>query len=103
VCLAVRSSHVSRVTDSRALRIGLVNMVVPLSELEASVNEFCRKIIRNSKDAIRRTKSLIDMAMYSNPDGFRGENQGFAEAFASGEPEERLTAFMESDKRRKAS
>jgi enoyl-CoA hydratase len=85
-----------------ALRIGLVNTVVPLSELESSVNEFCRKIIRNSKDAIRRTKGLIDMAMYINPDGFKGENQGFAEAFASGEPEERLKAFMESDKRRKA-
>jgi enoyl-CoA hydratase len=84
-----------------ALQIGLVNMVVPLSELEASVNEFCRKIIRNSKDAIRRTKGLIDMAMYINPDGFKGENQGFAEVFASGEPEERLKAFMESDRLKK--
>jgi enoyl-CoA hydratase len=85
-----------------ALRIGLVNMVVPLSELDASVTELCRKIIKNSKEAIRRTKDLINMAMYANPEGFAGENKGFGEAFASGEPEERLKAFMESDKQRKA-
>jgi hypothetical protein len=41
------------------------------------------------------------MAMYINPDGFKGENQGFAEVFASGEPEERLKAFMESDRLKK--
>ncbi|MHA1958724.1 MAG: enoyl-CoA hydratase/isomerase family protein [Candidatus Thorarchaeota archaeon] len=85
-----------------ALRIGLVNMVVPLSDLEASVNAICRKILKNSKHAIMKSKGLINKATYVNPEGFSGENLGFAEAFASGEPMERLTAFMDRDKSRKS-
>jgi len=86
-----------------ALRIGLVNMVVPLSDLEASVNDLCRKIMRNSKAAIMKSKALINKAIYVNPDGFAGENEGFGEVFASGEPMERLSAFMESRKAKKGS
>jgi len=86
-----------------ALRIGLVNMVVPLSNLETFVNEMCRKIIKNSKEAIRRSKDLISMAMYTNPEGFKREHQGFGEVFASGEPEKRLSEFMEARKRKEAS
>jgi hypothetical protein len=60
----------------------------------------CRKIIKNSKEAIGRTKYLINKAMYSNPEGFIGENQGFGEVFASGEPEERLSAFRKSSRQK---
>ncbi|MFQ5832977.1 MAG: enoyl-CoA hydratase/isomerase family protein [Candidatus Thorarchaeota archaeon] len=81
-----------------ALRIGLVNTVVPLSDLKASVNDLCRKIIKNSKQAIMKSKGLIQKATYVNLEGFKGENQGFGEAFASGEPMERLSSFMESRK-----
>ncbi len=83
-----------------ALRIGLANMVVPLSELERTVNDLCKKIIKNSRRAIMKSKDLINRAMYVNPEGFSGENQGFGEVFASGEPKERLSAFMESRKRK---
>ncbi|MGY5852839.1 MAG: enoyl-CoA hydratase/isomerase family protein [Candidatus Thorarchaeota archaeon] len=85
-----------------ALRIGLANMVVPLSELEVAVNDLCRKIIKNSRQAISKSKDLISKAMYTNPEGFSGENQGFGEAFASGEPEERLSAFMDSKRSKKS-
>ncbi|MFW9804757.1 MAG: enoyl-CoA hydratase/isomerase family protein [Candidatus Thorarchaeota archaeon] len=81
-----------------ALKIGLVNSVVPLSELESSVNELCRRIIKNSKQAIAKSKDLINKGIYNNPEGFVGENTGFGEVFASGEPMERLSAFMESRK-----
>jgi len=81
-----------------ALQIGLVNKVVPLSELEASVNDLCRRIIRNSKQAIMKSKDLINKGIYNNPDGFDGENTGFGEVFASGEPMERLSAFMKTKK-----
>jgi hypothetical protein len=40
--------------------------------------------------------------MYVNPEGFIGENQGFGEVFASGEPKEKLSAFIESSKHKKA-
>jgi enoyl-CoA hydratase len=86
-----------------AFRIGLVNMVVPLSDLEASVNALCRKILKNSKHAIKKSKDLISKAMYINQEGFNGENQGFGEAFASGEPRDRLSAFMDSRKTKKSS
>ncbi len=86
-----------------ALRIGLVNKVVPLSNLEETVNDICRKIIRNSKHAIMKSKDLIKKAIYNNPDGFLGENQGFGEAFASGEPMERFSAFVQSRKEKKNS
>ncbi|MHA2311034.1 MAG: enoyl-CoA hydratase/isomerase family protein [Candidatus Thorarchaeota archaeon] len=85
-----------------ALRIGLVNSVVPLSDLELSVNEICRRIIKNSKQAIAKSKDLINKGIYNNPEGFEGENTGFGEVFASGEPMERLSAFMDSKKKRKA-
>ncbi|UCH04803.1 MAG: enoyl-CoA hydratase/isomerase family protein [Candidatus Thorarchaeota archaeon] len=85
-----------------ALRIGLANMIVPLSDIEASVNELCRRIIANSRDAIARSKALIDKAIYVNQEGFAGENEGFGEVFASGEPMERLSAFMSSRKKKKS-
>ncbi len=83
-----------------ALRIGLVNNVVPLSVLESYVNDFCKKIIKNSKQAIAKSKDLINKGMYNNPQGFEGENIGFGEVFASGEPMERLSAFMEARKKK---
>ncbi|MFW9963898.1 MAG: enoyl-CoA hydratase/isomerase family protein [Candidatus Sifarchaeia archaeon] len=86
-----------------ALRIGLVNKVVPLSNLEETVSDLCRKIIRNSKQAIMKSKHLINKAIYINPDGFLGENQGFGEVFASGEPKERLSAFIQSRKEKNSS
>ncbi|MHA1907870.1 MAG: enoyl-CoA hydratase/isomerase family protein [Candidatus Thorarchaeota archaeon] len=84
-----------------ALRIGLVNHIVPVDELDNFVLEVCRKIIRNSKRAISKSKDLINKATYVNAEGFAGENQGFGEVFASGEPKERLTAFIESSKKKK--
>jgi enoyl-CoA hydratase len=89
------------IAAEEALRIGLVNSVVPLSDLESSVNELCRRIIKNSKQAIAKSKYLINKGIYSNLEGFEGENTGFGEVFASGEPMERLSAFMESRKAKK--
>lgn len=86
-----------------ALRIGLVNKVVPLSNLEETVSDLCRKIITNSKQAIMKSKYLINKAIYINPDGFLRENQGFGEVFASGEPKERLSAFIQSRKEKNSS
>ncbi|MFX1369908.1 MAG: enoyl-CoA hydratase/isomerase family protein [Promethearchaeota archaeon] len=88
------------INAEEALRIGLVNDVVPLSELEAAVTDLCMRIIKNSKQAIAKSKELITMGTYNNPKGFEGENTGFGEVFASGEPMERLSAFMESRKKK---
>ncbi len=86
------------IDTEEAFRIGLVNKVVPLSSLEETVNNICRKIIKNSRQAIMKSKDLLNKAMYTNADGFLGENKGFGEVFASGEPKERLSAFLKSRK-----
>ncbi len=91
----------SIIDAEEALRIGLVNKVVPLSNLEETVTDMCKKILRNSRQAIMKSKYLINKAIYNNPDGFLGENQGFGEVFASGEPRERLSAFIQSRKEKK--
>lgn len=83
-----------------ALKIGLVNTVVPLSDLESAVIELCRRIINNSRQAIAKSKDLINKGIFNNPEGFQGENTEFGEVFASGEPMERLSAFMESRKKK---
>jgi enoyl-CoA hydratase len=90
------------INADEALKIGLVNHVVPLSELEDFIRSLCGRILKNSKQAIMKSKSLINKAMYVNPEGFIGENQGFGEVFASGEPKEKLSAFIESSKHKKA-
>ncbi|UCE11036.1 MAG: enoyl-CoA hydratase/isomerase family protein [Candidatus Thorarchaeota archaeon] len=84
-----------------AQRIGLVNLVVPLSELEESVNALCRRIIKRPKLAITRAKELTGRAFYENPEGYGGENRGFGETFATGEPLERLSEFIKPSKGKK--
>lgn len=89
------------ISAEEALKIGLVNHVVPLHELEDFVRSICKKILTNSKQAITKSKELINEAVYSNPEGFQGENKGFADVFASGEPKQRLAKSMEARKRAK--
>lgn len=89
------------ISAEEALNIGLVNHVVSLPELEDFVRTLCRKIMKNSRQAIAISKNLINKAMYVNLEGFQGENKGFAEVFASGEPNQRLLTFMEDNKQKK--
>jgi enoyl-CoA hydratase len=53
----------ARTVDAdEALRIGLVNHVVPFSELETKVTEMAEAISQNSPAAIRASKEVIDVA-----------------------------------------
>ena len=45
-----------------ALRMGLVNTVVPLAELEMETAVWCREILRNSPTAIRLCKNALNAA-----------------------------------------
>jgi len=45
-----------------ALRMGLVNTVVPLAELEIETAVWCREILRNSPTAIRLCKNALNAA-----------------------------------------
>jgi enoyl-CoA hydratase len=50
------------VDAAEALRIGLVNRVVTLAELEATVTEMADAIAKNSPAAVRASKEVIDLA-----------------------------------------
>jgi len=47
---------------SDALKMGLVNTVVPLAELETETAVWCREILRNSPTAIRLCKNALNAA-----------------------------------------
>ncbi|WXG47179.1 MAG: enoyl-CoA hydratase/isomerase family protein [Candidatus Atabeyarchaeum deiterrae] len=51
----------------RAERIGLVNKVVPPSELMVEAENFVRQIIENSPIAVRSTKTLMNKAFQLDP------------------------------------
>ncbi|MFX0012289.1 MAG: enoyl-CoA hydratase/isomerase family protein [Candidatus Hermodarchaeota archaeon] len=82
------------ITASEALRIGLVNELVPLAELETRVNELTRNIIKCSGKAIELSKQLIQMGIYKNEEGFQMEIEAFQERFSSGEPKSKLREFL---------
>ena len=82
-------------------KIGLVNAVFPLEGFDEKINRIARKMVINSKDAIARSKILIQHAIYSNETGFREEEVAFNERFASGEPRDRLNHFKKQQERQR--
>jgi enoyl-CoA hydratase len=83
-----------------AFRIGLVNEVVPLKDLDTRVREICRTIGKSTRRAIQRSKFLIEMATYVNDRGFSYESQIAGEDFASGEPLEKFMEFIAREKKK---
>jgi enoyl-CoA hydratase/carnithine racemase len=79
---------------SEALKIGLINELVPLAELETRVKDLANEIIINSSRAITLSKQLIQMGIYSNEEGFQMEGEAFQERFSSGEPKKKLKEFL---------
>lgn len=58
-----------------AERLGLVNLSVPIEELDATVNDWVRRISKHARDALVTGKAMHQMAM---------ESLGAAEQFARG-------------------
>src|SRR6059058_173801 len=88
-------------TSAEALRMGLVNRVVPEAELEDYVKNYCNTIAANAPLTIRSAKVSVREAL--KPESERDLDlckQLVAECFASEDYAEGRTAFME--KRRPA-
>ena len=83
------------INAQEALKMGLVNDVVPLVELEDKVKEMAQMIVENSGNAIKFCKRLIQMGTYTNEQGFQSEGDAFYDLFSSGEPKEKFKAFLE--------
>ncbi|MBW1911497.1 MAG: enoyl-CoA hydratase/isomerase family protein [Deltaproteobacteria bacterium] len=74
--------YTSKVIDAQeALKIGLINEVVPLAELEDKVKEIANLIIQNSGKAIALCKQLIQLGTYNNAQGFQMEGEAFQDCF----------------------
>ncbi|MEO0080258.1 MAG: enoyl-CoA hydratase-related protein [candidate division WOR-3 bacterium] len=82
-----------------ALRIGLVNRVVPADRLLEAVTELAKKIASKGPAAIRLAKSSINRGLDSNlTTGYAYEIEAFGLCFATGEPAEGTRAFLEKRK-----
>ncbi len=85
----------SRIINAEeALRMGLINELVPLRNLEIRVKEIANMMINNSEKAIALSKQLIKMGIYTNEEGFKMEGNVFHERFSSGEPKKKLVKFL---------
>lgn len=86
------------ISAQEALSIGLINSVVPLTDLDKYVKDFCNQLAKNSPKAIKEAKSLIRQAFYVNEKGFQSENIKFGQEFGSGEPRQRFEKFLAKSK-----
>jgi enoyl-CoA hydratase len=82
-----------------AYNIGLVNLVVAASELEAKTMEMANRIAEKSPIALRMAKEAVKLASRSNLDeGLRREVDLFALCFSSEDKDEGVKAFLEKRK-----
>jgi enoyl-CoA hydratase len=82
-----------------AYNLGLVNMVVPATELEGKTMELANRIAEKSPVALRMAKEAVKLASRSNLDeGLRREVDLFALCFSSQDKDEGVSAFLEKRK-----
>lgn len=86
------------INAQEAYKIGLLNEVVPMDEFDNYIEKFCMSILKNSQNAIKESKMLIQQAIYENETGFAEENIVFGDRFASGEPKALFQSFIKSRK-----
>lgn len=85
-----------RIKADEALRIGLVNRVVPLPELLPTAFDLAGQIARNSPMAVRSAKQLIRRS-FDEPltQGLAVEIDAFSAAFMTADQREGMSAFVE--------
>jgi len=84
-----------RVDAAEALRVGLVNAVVPAADLVTKVRAMADTIAMNGPEAVRATKRLVRGAMAAGLDaGLAAELDAFAAAFGTAEQREGMAAFV---------
>ena len=82
-----------------AYQIGLVNMVVPATDLETKTMEIANRIAEKSPVALRLAKEAVRVASRSHLDeGLRREVDLFALCFSSEDKDEGVSAFLEKRK-----
>ena len=86
------------ITASEGLEWGLVNYVVPQSELMAKCVELATKICKNSPTAITAAIRSVNAGYKEGQDGFAAEISEFGQCFGTPDFKEGTTAFLEKRK-----
>ena len=85
-----------KIEAEEAVRIGLVEMLVDIEELDASVDDLAARIAAAPPLAVRETKRLVDLASQVPLEaGMDEEANAQMKMFASADFVEAITAFME--------
>ena len=86
------------ITAEDAFRAGLVNHVVPQSELLDFTKGIATRIIRNSPYAIGRAIKAVNANFKEGVNGYETEIRNFGKCFATEDFKEGTTAFLEKRK-----
>lgn len=85
-----------RVKAEEALRIGLVNRVVPRAELLSEARAMAQQILRNSPIAVQQSKRAINQGLQTSIDqGLAIEAEAWLVLFATHDRKEGTSAFAE--------
>ena len=88
-----------RVKADEALRIGLVNQVVPQAQLLDAAKEMARAILANGPVAVRLAKEVIHEGLATDFEhGLLLEQKAFGLVFATHDQKEGMRAFLEKRK-----
>ncbi|MCC7442251.1 MAG: enoyl-CoA hydratase/isomerase family protein [Bdellovibrionales bacterium] len=89
-----------QVRADEALRVGLVNRVMPAAELLAATVEFAQEVVSNSMPAVRSAKKLLNEFSESNGLHYKldSEAQEFGNLFGWHDQREGMAAFSEKRK-----
>jgi len=84
------------ITAGQAFQWGLVNRVAPPGQLEAVTRELAGKILACAPTAVRLQKELLNRWRQTDlPTAIRYGINAFATSYATDEPREAMTAFLE--------
>ncbi len=86
------------ISAEEAFKAGLVNHVVPQSELMTFCNGIATKILRNSPVAISKAIKSINANFKDGVDGYETEIKAFGHCFGTEDFKEGTTAFLEKRK-----
>ncbi len=86
------------VTAEDAFRTGLVNHVVPQSELLAFTNSIAQRILNNSPMAISLAIKAVNANFKNGVNGYETEIKAFGKCFGTEDFKEGTTAFLEKRK-----
>jgi enoyl-CoA hydratase len=82
-----------------ALRIGLVNSVVPADQLMAAAEKLAGQIAKNAPIAVANAKAAINEGLEESiEDGVKIEEKRFGECFETHDQKEGMSAFLEKRK-----